>query len=365
MAKKSAAHRASPPSRGHARIAAVTSSVRARGGRRGPGGVGATTSSLRSLSIEELDRRGNTRFWQGDFAGAEQAYAALLARLEHAGRPDDAGDERLQAEMEIRRATALRRAGALKEARAAAEHALAVAPGSRVVHAAGHALLGELHLLLGNRPLASIAADKAVELCDGLEERVRAWALCARGRNLWAAKSFDEARQAFALAGEYAVRGGDEPNAVQIAGNEGMCLLELGLLPQARAAVHAAAERAARLGHPSTEATWIVGLARIALAEGETEEAARLAERALEIARPLGLELTVFRAQWLLQYLFTLAHPGETDRVRLAALRRMRPALADYDGDREVLDLREALSSGKPPESPVASFTEGCDPVPR
>jgi tetratricopeptide (TPR) repeat protein len=296
---------------------------------------------------------------------AATTYAALLARLEHAGRPDDAGDEELQAEMEIRRAASLHRAGALKKARVAAERALAVAPGSQRIHATGHALLSELHLKSGNHPLAVMAAAKALELSEGLEARVGAWALCAQGRHHWAIRSFDEARLAFARAGELAARCGDEACGIQIAGNEGMCLLELGRLPQARAAVSRAAEQASRRGLPAIEASWFVGLARIALAQGAPEESTALAQRALEIARPRDLTLTVFRAEWLLQYLYTLAHPGESDRARLAALRRMRPSLADYDGDREVVDLREALSSGKLPESRVSSFTEGCDPVPR
>jgi hypothetical protein len=126
-----------------------------------------------------------------------------------------------------------------------------------------------------------------------------------------------------------------------------------------------AVEEAARAGAPAVEARWLVGLARVALAQGVLDEADALAERALAVSRPLGHHLTIFRAEWLRHYLVALSDPGHRDRGRLAALRTLRARLADFVDDREMRRLDEALrSTAALPAKGIASFTDGCDPIP-
>jgi tetratricopeptide (TPR) repeat protein len=295
---------------------------------------------------------------------AAEAYGTILGSLAAAGPPDDAEGARLQAEIEVRHAAALRRAGKLVEAKRVAERSIATAAEAPDVQASAHIVLSELHLLAGNRPLAKLFADVAGAATVGVDAPIGAWVLAAQGRLLWSQHFHEDASQAFMQAFNLARRHADLGNAALAAGSVGMCLMELGRLPDARNWVGRAAEEAREAGIPAVEAAWTVGLARVALAEGKTDEAAQLADAALAIAQPLGLHLTLFRAEWLRHYLFTLAEPGVVDRARMAALRKLKPALADYTGDREVQDLMATLAPRGRPAERVASFTEGCDPVP-
>jgi tetratricopeptide (TPR) repeat protein len=315
-------------------------------------------------TLEDWEREGAQAFRRGAFAAAAAAYATILERLAAAGPPDDAEGARLQGEIEVRQAAALRRAGKLVEAKRIAERSIATAPDSPDVHAAAHIVLSELHLLAGNRPLAKLSADVAAAAAAGVDGPVSAWALAAQGRLLWSQQFHEDASQAFMQAYNLCRRHADFANAAIAAGSVGMCLMEVGRLPDARNWVGRAAEEAREAAIPAVEAAWTVGLARVALAEGATDEAANLAEAGLAIAQPLGLHLTVFRAEWLRHYLVTLAEPGVVDRARMAVLRKLKPALADYTGDREVQDLLATLAPKGRPAERVASFTEGCDPVP-
>lgn len=341
--------------------------TRRTGGRKRKAATKPTPASRPRLepSIEELERDGTALFRSGAFIGAAAAYRKLLDRLRRAGTAGDPETERLAADIGLRLAASLRRAGDLKTARTQVERSLVVAPGAREIHAGAHVLLSEIHLLTGNMPLAELSADKALELTQSHDEPARAWALGQRGRILWAEQFHEDAHAVFLQSHATAERHGDYANAAQIAGNVGMCLLELGRLEDARTWVARAVRDAGASGAAAVEARWIVGLARVALAAGAIEEADHLATRASEMARPLRQHLTVFRAEWLRHYIVALSEPGSRDRGRLSALRTLRSKLADFEADREMRRLDEALrAAGAGPAKGIASFTEGCDPIP-
>ncbi len=314
-------------------------------------------------SVDTLDRECLDHFWSGRFSQALGVCYALLERIDESAAPGDPEGDRLRGVVELRRGAALARSGALEAAKRAAERAVSVAPGSPDVSAAGLALLGEIHLLLGQPTLAEILLDRAGDLARRAKAPVPAWVGCARGRQRWASGKTNAAREEFLRAHDAARRVRDLPGSIQTAGNVGMCLLAQGRVAESRVWVRRAIEQARAARLTPLEATWLAGLARIELADGAHEEAERLAEASLALSRPLDLPLAVFRAEWVRHYVGTLASPGVGESPSRESLSRLSGVLAEFDGDREVRDLRAVLDGGPFPLASVAAFTEACDPV--
>lgn len=330
--------------------------------RRRTGGLGPAEAPV-FRSVDTLDRECLDHFWSGRFSQALGVCYALLERIDESAAPGDPEGDRLRGVVELRRGAALSRSGALEAAKRAAERAVSVAPGSPDVSAAGLALLGEVHLLLGQPTLAEILLDRAGDLARRAKAPVPAWIACARGRLRWASGKADAAREEFLRAHEAARRVRDLPGSIQTAGNVGMCLLAQGSVAESRVWVRRAAEQARSARLTAIEATWLAGLARIELADGAHEEAELLAEASLALSRPLDLPLAVFRAEWVRHYVGTLASPGVGDSPSRESLSRLSGILAEFDGDREVRDLRAVLDGGPFALASVAAFTEACDPV--
>jgi tetratricopeptide (TPR) repeat protein len=314
-------------------------------------------------TVDTLDRECLEHFWSGRFSQALGICYALIERIDESAAPGDSEGDRLRGIVELRRGAALHRSGALEAAKRAVERAVCVAPACVDVVAAGLALLGEIHLLLGQPYLASILTERAGDLARRAKAPVPAWIACQRGRLLWTRDKIGEARTEFLKAHEAARRVRDLPGSIQTAGNVGMCLLTRGRVPEARVWVRRSVEQAHAAGLSALEATWLAALARIEIADGAHEEAELLAETSLALARSLDLPLIVFRGEWVRHYLDTLAAPGMEESPSLDALSRLKDVLSEYDGDREIRDLRAVLGGGPFALASMAAFTESCDPV--
>jgi tetratricopeptide (TPR) repeat protein len=287
----------------------------------------------------------------------------LIERIDESAASGDPEGDRLRGVVELRRGASLYRSGALEAAKRAAERAVSISSISVDVIASGLALLAEIHLLRGQPFLAAILVDRAEQISKRARAPVPGWIACQRARVLWTRGKTEEARKEFLRAHEATRRARDLPGTIQSSGNVGMCLLALGRVAEARVWVRRSAEqaRAARLA--ALESTWLSALARVEIADGAHEEAELLAEASLALSRPLDIPLAVFRGEWVRHYVDTLASPGVGDSPSGRALFRLHETLSEYEGDREILDLRAVLDGGPFPLASMAAFTEACDPV--
>lgn len=289
------------------------------------------------LAPRELVTKGNDSFLSGDYREALAHYDAAADLLVLEG--DDSREAReLRVRIEINRSVALRRSLALKAAQTAAERAVELAREFAELRTEAYMALASVLSQEGLHVLARDAAERALAEADGADAKHRCQAWAQLGGTLLRARQFEEARRAYLRARELAIRARDLRERNKIEGNIGSCLQELGKRGQAGARFRKAVELARKAGDRSMEASWLVALGRIALAERRLTDAERCAEAALRIVRPLGQRLTVFRAEWLLHGVLVEREPGARDRRRLAHLTRLWRELSHC---RQLDDVRE------------------------
>lgn len=302
----------------------------------------AASIDASDASLDELDRRASKSFWAGDHRGAVACYDAMLRKLEQ----DTAGDLRERilriARTELRRGAALRRCGATVAARGAVERAITLSDGVPRIQAEAYVVLVALLDKLGCGPLARDAADRAVELAGQTDDpRVKGWAWIEKGVVLFSCGRYAEARQAYLQARKWVREAKDRNHEIHVEGNIAGCLKELGRRRQARKRYLNAAALARRYGVPSLEAVWYVELGRMALDEGDTEEAENYGVAALRIAKPAEHLLTCFRAEWLRHLVRLRQRPEDPDRHRVAYLRRLYVRLEDHRGIEEIGEFKK------------------------
>jgi tetratricopeptide (TPR) repeat protein len=306
------------------------------------------------LSWDELDRKAAGHFWAGEYRTALSIYDAMLEMIALAEERDEQAGRRL-ARLEVRRATTLKRAGALLSAVATAERAVSLSVDDPQIQAEAYVVLAGLQCDRGHLPLASDAAQRAVELSGEADPRTRGWAWVVQASALFLAKRYDEARQAYLEARKLAVEAGDRKHQTHIEGNIGMCWLALGQTAEARTWVGRAIDLARQESQPVLEASWLIEMGKIALAADRVDEADSCSQAALRIGKPLDHHVTVFRAEWLCHRIARHRDPEAPDRHRLAFLRKLFLHLDQHEGIQEVQEFRETamrtlgLESGKQP----------------
>lgn len=152
---------------------------------------------LGPLPMHALSARADERSAAGDFRGA----LAYLGEMQARAQLDPLADERVRsqrrAEIELRSARERLRAGAILAARTSAEHAINLAVDSPGLQSDGYRALTDALVDLENHQMAIDAADRAVGLAEGLDERSFFRALMAKGRALRKAGRYDRARSAY------------------------------------------------------------------------------------------------------------------------------------------------------------------------
>ena len=122
-----------------------------------------------------------------------------------------------------------------------------------------------------------------------------------------------------------------------------MCWQAMGQLAEARTWVRRAVELARQEGQPALEASWLVELGKIAAQDRRHDEADGYAQAALRIAKPIEHQITVFRAEWLRHRIVKQKDPEQTDRHRLAYLRKLFLLLDQYEGIEEVQQFKQTV----------------------
>lgn len=304
------------------------------------------------LAEADLEKRASQYFWAGDYRRALSVYDALVQKLalEERDEPDRTADR--IAQLEVRRATTLKRAGALISAIASAERAIVLAAKHTGVQAEAYVVLADLQVQRGHLPLARDAAERAIQLAsESASPRILLLGFIVKGRVHYLDRHFDEALAAFLAAHRAAAAAADGRHLTHIAGNVGMCHLELGDPGQARVWIERAVELAKKNGQPALAASWLVELGKLALRDEPVDQAEpldraeRLARAALEIARPLDHRLTVFRAEWLRHRVAMLRDPGDADRQRVVMLRGLYSILDQHEGIDEINEFKRAILS--------------------
>lgn len=293
------------------------------------------------LSDDELEHRASQYFWAGDFRQALSVYDAMAHKLAlEAPEPKEEVVLRL-ATLEVRRATTLKRIGALISAIASAERAISLSTKHPATQAEAYVVLADLQAQRGHLPLAQDAAGRSIELCKQACPQRLAWAYMVQGKALYLGGDFAEAKQAFLEAREQAAAHDDQRHMSHIAGNIGNCCVKLGGIGEARKWIERAVEFSRRGKQPALEASWLVELGRIAVLQGRTAEADELAQAALEIARPRGHGLTVFRAEWLRHRAATAEGLEDPDQERLPLLRELFLQLDEHEGVDEIVEFKQ------------------------
>ncbi|HKQ62487.1 MAG TPA: tetratricopeptide repeat protein [Candidatus Polarisedimenticolaceae bacterium] len=294
------------------------------------------------LTDEELQSRASQFFWGGDFRRALSVYDAMMEKLalEEPDAPEEVAIR--VAKVEIQRATTLKRAGALLSAIAAAERAISLSVNQPAVQADAYVAMADLQVQRGHLPLARDASQRALELSAGGSPKTRCYAWMAHGRCLYLSGQFEEAEHAFRESLRQAELAGEVQHLTHAEGNIGICYLARGDLPQAIAWVGRAAERARRQQQPVLEASWLLELGKIALSQGHADEADARAQRALELSRPLGHALGVFRAQWLRHRVRVQRGVTET-AAELSELIEMAQPLDQHDGIEEIDEFKKTV----------------------
>ena len=296
---------------------------------------------ITGLSYEELDRQATQYFWSGDFRRALSVYDALLEKLALEAPDDPAQVARRIANLEVRRATALRRAGALLSAIATAERAISLSNGLPNIQAQAYVVLAGLQAQRGHLPLARDAAERAIELASTVDDlRSQGWAWNVRAKVHYMSDEFEEARNAYLESRNLAQKSGDNHHLTHTEGNIGMCWYELGQIGEARKWLVRAVEQARHHVQPALEASWVVELGKIALAQDKPDEADRYAEAALRIAKPREHYLTIFRAEWLRYKVVRAREPANPDRHRVHYMRKLFLHLDQYEGIDEVQEFK-------------------------
>lgn len=288
------------------------------------------------LTREEMGHLAVECFWAGDYRRAAGWYDAMLRAL--AGPPPaDPAEEKLQiAKIEIPRGAALRRCGATNAARAAVERAISLTDDEPEFQCRAYVVLAALLIQLGCLPLARDAADRAVQLSESASLRTQGWAWIEKGEALAASGKFADARLAFLEAGRRVRRAGDRNHEINVEGNIGWCLECVGDRRRARARYRKAIELARSYKVPASEALWLVSLGRLSFLEHDTEQADDCAVAALAIAKPREIPLTTFRAEWLRHLVHRSTRPADSDRHRVAFLKKLYARLDQHRGVDEI-----------------------------
>jgi transcriptional regulator with XRE-family HTH domain len=180
-------------------------------------------------TFEELDRQASESFWAGEPRRAAACYDAMLRQLRDEP-PDDASERRRRtATTELRRGAALRRCGAPTAARGSIERAITLSDAMPEIQAQGYLVLAALLVQLGKLPLARDAAERALQITDGLNDpQLQGWGWIEMGEVLAASGRYADARDAFLQARKCVRAADDVHHAIKVEGNIGQCLHELG-----------------------------------------------------------------------------------------------------------------------------------------
>jgi tetratricopeptide (TPR) repeat protein len=298
---------------------------------------------LTGLEDRQLEDRAGQYFWAGDYKSALSVYDSMAQKLALEEHDDPESLAARTATLEVRRATTLKRAGALISAIASAERAIVLTTRLPAIQAEAYVVLADLQVQRGHLPLARDAAERAIALAaDVGNAKTLTLGWLVHGRVLYLAGSYEEARNAFLQAQQQIASTDDTRHLTHIDGNIGMCCLELGEIRKAEEWIGRAVEFAREQGQPALEASWLVELGKITLASDRLEEAERLARAALQVARPLELGLTVFRAEWLCHKIAARTTPEVADAKRLEVLRRLFLQLDEHEGIDEINEFRQA-----------------------
>lgn len=294
------------------------------------------------LSYEELEKKAAGHFWSGEFRKALSVYDALVEMIALEEK-QDSGTRAHLARLEVQRSAALRRTGALSAATATAERAIALAVDEPSIQAEGYVVLAGLQCDRGLLPLATHAAQRAIELASEADLKTQGWAWTVKASSLYLSGKYDQARRDYLEARKCAVESNDRKHQTHLEGNIGMCWLGLGQVAEARTWVRRAIELARREAQPVLEASWLVELGKIATQEKRYDEADGYAQAALRLAKPLEHQMTVFRAEWLRHRLVKLRNPERNDRHRLAYVRKLFQLLDRHEGVEEVLEFKQMV----------------------
>ncbi len=309
---------------------------------------------LSGVTRKELTRQAEESFWAGDYRRALATYDAILHHLLLDPPEDENEQVRVRAKVEIDRANTLRQCSALRAARAAAERATQLASGIGDLQSQAYMILASLYSYEGLLALAQDAADRAVALVQGGSPRLLGLAWDQKGNILYRVKKFEEARDAFLRAREFAEEGQDHRTVASAEGNAGACLAALGRKSGARKHFNTAVNMARKHGDPAAEAFWLLELGRLALSEGTLDEADRYVGDALRIARPSDRVLTIFRAVWLQRQGVRRRGGKDPDRHRQAFLRKLYTRVKVHKGVDEIEEFeREFLGSRDQPRRPA------------
>jgi tetratricopeptide (TPR) repeat protein len=271
-------------------------------------------------------------------------YDALVHKLALEA-PEEARDQlaaRL-ATLEVRRSTTLKRVGALISAIASIERAISLAMRLPRIQTEAYVVLADLQAQRGHLPLARDAAERAIDLAtESYPERL-AWAYMVKGKAVFLAGEFDEAKQTFLRARQQAEAHGDRQHLSHIAGDVGSCCQALGDLAEAQNWTEQAVQLARERKQPALEASWLVELGKIRLECGDAKEADRLARAALDIAAPAEHRLTVFRAEWLRHRIVRRESPDASDASRVHLLEQLFRQLDQHEGIDEIVEFRDTI----------------------
>lgn len=298
---------------------------------------------LTGLDSEELGRRAESLFWAGDFRGALAVYDAMHQRLALDPPADPEIARRLEVKVEIERAVCLRHLSALHAAEVSAKRAVGLARGTPRLQAEAFMVLAALHSHQSHLDLAELEADRAVVLSKDGDPKVEGQAWAQKGNVLARAERFPEARRAFLEARRLAIRARSSHDRVKAEGNLGSCFLALGKRAEAKDRFRTAVDLARKYDDPVAEASWLIELGNVALADDEMTEADRYAEAALRIAKPSDRVLTIFRGEWLRHRIAKRKDPGDDDRHRIAYLRRLYVRVQEHRGIDAIREFREAV----------------------
>ena len=302
------------------------------------------------MSYEELDRQASQSFWSGDPRRAVACYDSMLSRLEEDPPPDAEELLHRTATTELRRGAALRRCGASVAARGGIERAITLSDGIPEIQVQAYLVLTALLVQLGRLPLARDASERALQLADDLTDvKLQGWAWIEKGEVLAAFGKHAEARDAFLAARKCIKQVGDFHHAIKIEGNIGHCLHELGRFDQARRRYLNAIALSRRHKVPAAEALWLVELGRLALHERQPADADASALAALRIAKSLDDLLCCFRAEWLRHLVHHERRPGESDRHRMAYLKKLYVQLEEHRGIEEIQQFKRACHASPAP----------------
>jgi len=299
---------------------------------------------ITGLSDEDLENRASQYFWGGDFKRALSVYDALVHKL--ALEAPEEAEEQLAARLatlEVRRSTTLKRVGALISAIASIERAISLSTRLPKIQTEAYVVLADLQAQRGHLPLARDAADRAIDLATEFHPERLAWACMVKGKAVYLAGEFDQAKQTFLRARQEAETHGDRQHLSHIAGDLGSCCQALGDVVEAQSWTEQAVELARERKQPALEASWLVELGKIRLERGDAKEADRLARAALEIAGPAEHRLTVFRAEWLRHRVMKLDSPAEEDASRVQRLEQLFRQLDQHEGIDEIVEFRDTI----------------------